>query len=67
MCANLSKCEVYITGLDETLEGEISSTLGIPLGAFPFKYLGLPLSNKKLSISQCMTLVQNITMRIRVL
>ncbi|XP_070003400.1 uncharacterized protein LOC142165733 [Nicotiana tabacum] len=34
-------------------------------GSFPFKYLGVPLSTRKITIAQCMPLVERIVDRIR--
>ncbi|XP_059306466.1 uncharacterized protein LOC132057894 [Lycium ferocissimum] len=44
-----------------TLKQEILSHLGYCEGALPFKYLGVPLSSKKLTVAQCMPLVEKIT------
>lgn len=36
----------------------------MPLGSLPFKYLGVPISHKKLTYSQCLPLVEKISSRI---
>ncbi|KAK6791822.1 hypothetical protein RDI58_010903 [Solanum bulbocastanum] len=44
---------------------EVVHMLGFTLGGLPFRYLGVPLSTKKLTIPQCVTLLEMITKRVR--
>ncbi|XP_059316204.1 uncharacterized protein LOC132067084 [Lycium ferocissimum] len=62
--ANLAKSQVYFGGVDDNTKATILSILGYEIGELPFKYLGLPLSTKRLTILQCKPLVNKITARI---
>ncbi|XP_059315596.1 uncharacterized protein LOC132066268 [Lycium ferocissimum] len=62
--ANLNKSQVYFGGVDNDTKEAIISLLGYEIGELPFKYLAVPLSNKKLTIAQCQPLVDKITARI---
>lgn len=42
----------------------ILEAMQFTLGELPFKYLGVPLSSKKLTVQQCMPLIEKITTRI---
>ncbi|OIT06336.1 hypothetical protein A4A49_61618, partial [Nicotiana attenuata] len=55
--ANLEKSSIYVVGVSTDFKGQ--------LGVMPFKYLGVPLSPRKLTISQCIPLVDNIIARVR--
>ncbi|XP_070010474.1 uncharacterized protein [Nicotiana sylvestris] len=58
--ANADKSSVYIAGVSIWKKEEILQELGFPEGNLPFKYLGVPLDSKKLSIAQCWPLVEKI-------
>lgn len=47
--ANALKSCIYITGVSEKVEKDITSLLGTTIGDFPFRYFGVPLHSKKLS------------------
>ncbi|XP_059288814.1 uncharacterized protein LOC132042227 [Lycium ferocissimum] len=49
--ANLEKSSVYFGGTTQTVQDEILSLLGYSCGELPFKYLGVPFSTKKLTMS----------------
>ncbi|XP_060182228.1 uncharacterized protein LOC132611885 [Lycium barbarum] len=49
--ANVEKSSLYVTGVTQRLKTVILQTLGYIEGTFPFRYLGVPLSTKKLTIS----------------
>lgn len=63
--ANLSKSQVYLGGMKQDEKQEILSKLGYIEGQLPVKYLGVPLSTRKLTISQCQALIEKITLRMR--
>ncbi|XP_019254595.1 PREDICTED: uncharacterized protein LOC109233241 [Nicotiana attenuata] len=63
--ANMEKSSFYVAGVTEEFKNLILSEMHFTLGEFPFKYLGVPLSTKKLTIAQCMPLVEKITARIK--
>ncbi|XP_059306207.1 uncharacterized protein LOC132057598 [Lycium ferocissimum] len=63
--ANTDKSSIYMFGVNDSLKLEILNTLGFCEGHLPFKYLGVPLSSKKLTIAECLPLVEKITDRIK--
>ncbi|XP_060190282.1 uncharacterized protein LOC132619370 [Lycium barbarum] len=62
--ANMQKSQVYFAGVDNDTKDAIISVLGYEISELPFKYLGVPLSTKKLTVAQCQPLVDKITARI---
>lgn len=64
LIANHSKCDVYFIGSPEEEEMVISNRLGIPKGDLPFRYLGLPLSAKKLTLAQCKVVCDKVTSKL---
>lgn len=46
------------------VQEDILEQFGFSKGAFPFKYWGVPLDSKKLSIMQCQPLIKKILARI---
>ncbi|XP_059292783.1 uncharacterized protein LOC132046234 [Lycium ferocissimum] len=52
-----------MSGVKPELKQVILADLGFLEGTLPFKYLGKPLSSKKLTIAQCMPFVERITER----
>lgn len=59
--ANMDKSSLYIAGVSTNFKEKICSYLHLTEGTLPFKYLGVPLSTKKVTISQYMFLVEKIT------
>ncbi|XP_021745343.1 uncharacterized protein LOC110711272 [Chenopodium quinoa] len=62
---NLYKSEFYFGGISAEVETELRELLGVSQGYIPFRYLGVPLSSKKLTIAQCRPLVEKVTTRIQ--
>ncbi|XP_049406273.1 uncharacterized protein LOC125869919 [Solanum stenotomum] len=62
--ANTTKSSIYIAGVTHDVKTDILTQLGFDEGHLPFKYLGVPLSTKKLTIQQCMPLVEKITVKL---
>ena len=62
--ANLEKSSIYMAGTNQSIRLEIIQKLGYVEGKVPFKYLGVPLSTKKLSVSQCLLLVEKFTAKL---
>lgn len=58
---NQDKSEVYLSGVSEEVKERSLDVLGMSEGSLPFRYLGVPLSSKKLSYSQCRSLIDKIT------
>lgn len=62
--ANLGKCLIYFGGVSREDRDIILKELGLSEGELPFKYLGVPLSTKKLSLVQWQPLIERIVTRI---
>lgn len=62
--ANLSKSKVFFSGVKQNIQQQILQELKFEKGELPFKYLGVPLSTKRVTVQQCKTLVERITTRI---
>lgn len=62
---NTKKSEVFIVGVGSLVHQGIIEHLVMPMGVLPFKYLGVPLSHKKLSVSQCMPLLEKLSSRVK--
>ncbi|XP_021729346.1 uncharacterized protein LOC110696366 [Chenopodium quinoa] len=65
LSANLDKSEVYFGGVSVDVQTELKELLGVSQGSIPFRYLGVPLSSKNLTIAQCRPLVEKVTARIQ--
>lgn len=63
--ANLEKSSLYIAGVSADFRDQVLSEMRFSLGVMPFKYLEVPLSPRKLTVSQCIPLVDNIIARVR--
>ncbi|XP_060192448.1 uncharacterized protein LOC132621967 [Lycium barbarum] len=63
--ANLKKSSFYVAGVPEEFKRQILQQMQFTMGEIPFKYLGVPLSSRKLNIQQCLPLVEKIVTRIR--
>ncbi|CAJ2661953.1 unnamed protein product [Trifolium pratense] len=62
---NPSKCKVFYGGVEEHVKDCIRAVTSFTEGSLPFRYLGIPLTSKKLSIHHYMPLVDRIVERIR--
>lgn len=56
--ANLEKSFFYVAGVTQEFSSQIMQEMHFSRGEMPFKYLGIPLSSRKLSIHQCLPLVE---------
>lgn len=63
--ANMKKSCLYIAGVQPNVREEILIEFQFSLLEMPFKYLGVPLSASKLTISQCLPLVEKIAARVK--
>lgn len=61
---NFQKCGVVTLGLDAQESQRVADLLNCKLGGFPIKYLGLPISNKKLSILEWEPLYGKVASRV---
>ncbi|XP_019256263.1 PREDICTED: uncharacterized protein LOC109234649 [Nicotiana attenuata] len=62
--ANLGKRSIYFGGVPQAEQELIPSQLRFTKGALPFKYLGVPLSTKKLILIQWQPLIEKIVARL---
>uniref|UniRef100_A0A0V0HM10 Putative ovule protein n=1 Tax=Solanum chacoense TaxID=4108 RepID=A0A0V0HM10_SOLCH len=61
---NMSKCSIYFGGVSSIESAKIIQYTGFTAGQLPFKYLGIPLSTKKLSLMQWSPLIEKIVAKI---
>ena len=62
--ANLNKSSIYCGGLQREVRHQIVQQLGYTIEELSFKYLGVPLSSKKLTTIQWYPLIDKIMTRI---
>ncbi|CAN4077341.1 unnamed protein product [Withania somnifera] len=62
--ANMNKSQMYFGGVDRVTMDRILNILGYEKGELSVKYLGVPLSTKKLTVQQHRPLAEKITARI---
>ncbi|XP_048498145.1 uncharacterized protein LOC125496667 [Beta vulgaris subsp. vulgaris] len=65
LAANLDKSNVYFAGINDDEKDRLQQILHIPVGNFPFKYLGVPLQVRKLFYSECKPLIAKVVARIQ--
>lgn len=59
----MSKSEIYMARVSDTVTKDLTNVLHMKQGKLPFRYLGIPLSSKKLTHIQCKPLVDKIVQR----
>lgn len=64
MIANNNKGSIIFGGVGREVQEEILSTLGFTKGKAPIRFLGVPLSSKRLSLIQCYPLIEKILGRL---
>ena len=62
--ANLNKSSIYCGGVQMEVKQQIFQQLGYNMEELPFKYLGVPLSTKKMPVMQWYPLIEKIMDRI---
>ncbi|KAL6514499.1 hypothetical protein OROGR_020078 [Orobanche gracilis] len=65
LIANRQKCEIYFGGMPIQKQLQIAVAVQLKIGKLPFRYLGIPLNGKRLSISQYQPLIEKMVSRIR--
>ena len=65
LAANLDKSEVYFSGVNDDTKASILHSVGMVPGVLPVRYLGIPLSTKKLSIAQYKPLIDKFRSRVQ--
>ncbi|XP_019241757.1 PREDICTED: uncharacterized protein LOC109221761 [Nicotiana attenuata] len=61
---NKNKSSIFFGGVTQDAQEKILEFLGIQRGDLPVRYLGAPLSTKRISIAQCQPLIEKIVGRI---
>lgn len=61
---SLEKTTIFLAGQSATLRAAITARFPFEYGSLPVRYLGLPLLTKRMSLSDCMPLIEKIRMRI---
>ncbi|XP_058782985.1 uncharacterized protein LOC131657628 [Vicia villosa] len=64
LVVNPAKCFVYMGAVDGDTRDQIMQTTGFNVGQLPFRYLGVPLSSKKLSLNYYLPLIDKILSKI---
>lgn len=64
LVANVEKSNVYFGGVKQHVQEQILQELQFGKGELPFRYLGVPLSTKRMSIVQCKPLIDKMLGRI---
>ncbi|XP_020254147.1 uncharacterized protein LOC109831221 [Asparagus officinalis] len=59
--ANPTKCAVYLCGVEDNLKAQICTYLSFSEGTLPMRYLGLPLTTRRISHFECSSLINKIT------
>ncbi|KAL2897313.1 hypothetical protein RDABS01_039096 [Bienertia sinuspersici] len=62
---NASKSEFYCVGMEQQVVEKIVRLSSFKLGIIPFKYLGVPMSHKKLNVADCDILIEKMCSRIK--
>ena len=63
LAVSLQKSSFFASGLTDPEIAAIQASTGMPCGSLPMRYLGVPLSTKKLSFQNCEPLLQQIKKR----
>ncbi|KAF3570532.1 hypothetical protein F2Q69_00061486 [Brassica cretica] len=56
----MQKTSFYASGLTPSETDLIQASTGMALGSLPFRYLGVPLNSRKLSLTNCEPLIHQI-------
>ncbi|XP_074266340.1 uncharacterized protein LOC141588817 [Silene latifolia] len=62
---NRDKSDLYMNGVTGTEVHNILNILGFHVGTFPFRYIRIPISYKRISVAECNRVVDKIVCRIR--
>ena len=58
---NLSKSSFHASGISDIVLEDIKGITGFTHGTFPFRYLGIPMVDSRLTISQYIPLIDRIS------
>ncbi|XP_048498172.1 uncharacterized protein LOC125496687 [Beta vulgaris subsp. vulgaris] len=62
---NRNKSEIYYTGMQQNEIQRVTDISGFQKGKLPFRYLGVPISTRKLKAKDCQAMIEKMTSRIR--
>lgn len=62
--ANVLKSNIFSAGISDRVNNELVQLTGFQVGAFPFRYLGIPLASTRLRISEFCPLLDNLSSKI---
>ncbi|XP_074316134.1 uncharacterized protein LOC141652515 [Silene latifolia] len=62
---NCDKSEIYFNGMNQGEVDYVLSISGFKEGSFPFRYLGIPISYKRMAIGDCTRLVEKVVSKLR--
>lgn len=60
-----TKSNIYSANMEEQCIQDICEPIGYQRGALPFRYLGVPISARKLSATDCEMLVEKMASKVR--
>lgn len=63
LAVSMQKTSFYASGLTPSETDLIQASTGMALGSLPFRYLGVPLNSRKLSLTNCEPLIHQIKTR----
>lgn len=63
--ANLDKSNMYIAGVNDDEKASLQQIMNIPFGTFPFRYLGVPLTTRKLYYAECKAIIDKTIARVQ--
>lgn len=66
LTVNNSKSEFYCCGMKEEDIQTVLTETGFRRSSMPFKYLGVPICSKRISVGDCEILLEKMTTRIRI-
>ncbi|XP_058783172.1 uncharacterized protein LOC131657831 [Vicia villosa] len=62
---SVPKSKIYMGGVDSECQNILMLETGFQIGQMPFRYLGVPLDSKRLTINNCQPLIDRMTCRIK--
>lgn len=65
LIVNPDKCKIYCYGINDITKGSLINMTSFGEGRFPDRYLGVPLSCRKLSINHYLPLMERIVGRVK--
>lgn len=61
LSVSFGKSELFSCGISLEMKSQLASIIGLQQSSLPVRYLGVPLSCKKLSVADCQALLDKIT------